>query len=248
MSDGYQLTEEVFKISCAFNDLARRHIRISESNLAQRQSRKSGQTRHVGNGSRAYPMLQLDAPRNVLGMEQDLNVGGAQVLHYDLFTAVTPPNESGHTQTDGPTQAKQDQDKEKNKALIREYYEIVHISGDHTKVPQYCGEHCIRHESGVRDGMAAFMCDLAAATKHGKQSRSIDKIKFVLGQGDFVFVADLGSVEGKACAYCDLYRAEGKKIAEHWGLIQEVPPQEKRKTITACSKSDTGAAPQDASR
>jgi hypothetical protein len=31
-------------------------------------------------------MLQLDAPRKVLGMEQDLNVGGAQVLQPNFFS------------------------------------------------------------------------------------------------------------------------------------------------------------------
>jgi predicted SnoaL-like aldol condensation-catalyzing enzyme len=173
------------------------------------------------------------AEANVLGQNVFFDIfrfeDGLIIQHYDLFTAMAPPNESGHTQTDGPTQAKPDQDKEKNKSLIREYYETVHISGDHTKVPQYCGDLCIRHESGVRDGMTAFIRDLAAATNHGKQSRSIDEVKFVLGQGDFVFVAAIGSLEGKACAYCALYRVEDEKIAEHWGLIQEVPPKEKQK-------------------
>jgi predicted SnoaL-like aldol condensation-catalyzing enzyme len=70
---------------------------------------------------------------------------------------------------------------------------------------------------------------MTAATNHGKQSRSIDEVKFVLGQGDSVFVAAIGSLEGKASAYCDIYRVEGAKIAEHWGLIQEVPPKEKQK-------------------
>ena len=91
-----------------------------------------------------------------------------------------PPNQSGHTQTDGPTQARPLENTGKNKSIVREYYETIHLSGDHSKIPQYfSGDHCIRHEPGVRDGVAAFKRDLSELTKH----RSIDDIKFVLDRG-----------------------------------------------------------------
>jgi predicted SnoaL-like aldol condensation-catalyzing enzyme len=151
---------------------------------------------------------------------------GLIVEHWVFSAKAAPPNESGHTQTDGPMQAKLSEDKEKNKSIMREYYETVHISGDHGKIPQYfSGDHCIRHEPGVRDGVAAFIRDVDAATQH----RSIDEIKFVLGQGDFVFVAAKGSLQGDPCVYIDLYRVEGEKLAEHWGFPEKIPPQEEWK-------------------
>ena len=55
----------------------------------------------------------------------------------------------------------------------------------------------------------------------------IDEIKFVLGQGDFVLVAARGSIAGKACVYYDLYRVENEKIAEHWEITENIPPQDK---------------------
>jgi len=71
-------------------------------------------------------------------------------------------------------------------------YQTIHVGGDHGKIPNYfSGDQCIRHEPGVRDGVAAFKRDLAELVKH----RSIDEIKFVLGQGDFVFIAAKGSHE-----------------------------------------------------
>jgi hypothetical protein len=79
-------------------------------------------------------------------------------------------------------------------------------------------DHCIRHEPGVRDGVAAFKRDLEELVKH----RSIDEIKFVLGQGDFVFIAAKGSHESHPCVYIDLYRVEDGKIAERWGFPEEV--------------------------
>jgi predicted SnoaL-like aldol condensation-catalyzing enzyme len=61
------------------------------------------------------------------------------------------------------------------------------------------------------------------------RNRSIDEIKFVLGEGDFVFIAAKGSHESKPCVYIDLYRVEDGKIAERWGFPEELPPQEECK-------------------
>jgi predicted SnoaL-like aldol condensation-catalyzing enzyme len=151
---------------------------------------------------------------------------GLIVEHWVFSAQGAPPNKSGHTQTDGPTQAKLSDDTEKNKSIVREYYETIHVSGDHSKIPQYfSGDHCIRHEPGVRDGVAAFKRDLEELVKH----RSIDEIKFVLGQGDFVFIAAKGSHEGNPCVYIDLYRVEDGKIAERWGFPEKTPPRDEWK-------------------
>jgi len=151
---------------------------------------------------------------------------GLVVEHWAFSTMDAPPNQSGHTQTDGPTEAKLSEDTEKNKSIVREYYETIHVSGDHSKIPQYfSGDHCIRHEPGVRDGVENFKRDLERLVRN----RSIDEIKFVLGEGDFVFIAAKGSHESKPCVYIDLYRVEDGKIAERWGFPEELPPQEECK-------------------
>jgi len=147
---------------------------------------------------------------------------GLIVEHWAFSAQGAPPNQSGHTQTDGPTEARHLQDTEQNKSIVRDYYQTIHVSGDHGKIPRYfSGDQCIRHEPGVRDGVAAFKRDLAALVKR----RSIDEIRFVLGQGDFVFIAAKGSHELAPCVYIDLYRVENEKIAERWGFPEDVPPQ-----------------------
>ena len=152
--------------------------------------------------------------------------GGLIVEHWVFSTKAALPNQSGHTQTDGPTEAKPSENKEKNKAIVRDYYTAIHVRGEHSKIPQYfSGDHCIRHEPGVRDGVSAFQHDLKELVK----DRSIDEIKFVLGQGDFVFIAARGSHQGDPCAYIDLYRVEDGKIAERWGFSEKVPPREEWK-------------------
>ena len=147
---------------------------------------------------------------------------GSIVEHWKFSTKTAPPNQSGHTQTDGPTQAKLSEDTERNKKFVRGYYETIHVSGDHSKIPQYFdGDHCIRHEPGVRDGVSAFTRDLETLTKE----RSIDEIRFVFGQGDFVFIAAKGSHRDDPCIYIDLYRVENDKIAERWGFRDKIPPE-----------------------
>src|ERR1700685_2122612 len=140
---------------------------------------------------------------------------GLIVEHWVFSAKAGPPNTSGHTQTDGPTEAKHLEDTEKNKSLLRRYYETFHIRGDHSRSEQYfTGDLMIRHEPGVRDGVAEFMRGVEVLMQH----RTIDEIKLLLGQGDLVFIAAKGKHEGDPCVYIDLYRVEHEKLVEHWGF------------------------------
>jgi predicted SnoaL-like aldol condensation-catalyzing enzyme len=151
---------------------------------------------------------------------------GLIVEHWVFSAKAGPPNKSGHTQTDGPVQAKHIEDTETNKSFMRDYYETFHISGDHSRSNEYFTEDVmVRHEPGVRDGVAEFMRDVEVLMQH----RTIDEVKFLLGQGDFVFIAAKGTHEGDPCVYIDLYRVEDEKVVEHWGFPESVPPQEESK-------------------
>jgi predicted SnoaL-like aldol condensation-catalyzing enzyme len=152
--------------------------------------------------------------------------GGLIIEHWAFSAKDAPPNESGHTQIDGPTEAKHLEDAEKNKSFVRRYYETFHIRGDHGGSEQYfTGEVMIRHEPGVRDGVSEFMRDVEVLMQH----RTIDEIELLLAQGDFVFLAAKGTHEGKPCVYIDLYRVENEKIVEHWGFPEKIPPPAERK-------------------
>ena len=151
---------------------------------------------------------------------------GLLVEHWRFAAAVASPNESGHTQIDGPSKPDGGQDTARSKALVRDYYETVHIGRKHDRIGHYMsGDLQIRHEPGARDGVAAFEQDLAVLTR----SRTIDEIVLFAGQGDLVFIAAKGTHEGEPCAYIDLYRVEAGKLVEHWGFPQAIPPQEESK-------------------
>ena len=106
--------------------------------------------------------------------------------HWAFSAEETPSNKSGHTQLDAPTQPKHLQETETNKSFVREYYQTFHISGNHSVPDQYfTGDVMIRHEPGVQDGVSQFLQDVGVLMQH----RTIDEIRLLLGQGDFVFVA-----------------------------------------------------------
>ena len=151
---------------------------------------------------------------------------GLVVEHWAFSAADAPPNQSGHTQVDGPTETRHLHDTERNKSSLRRYYETFHIRGDHSRSEQYfAGNLMIRHEPGVHDGVAEFLRDVEILMQH----RTIDEIRLLLGQGDFVFIAAKGTHDGEPCVYIDLYRMENEKIVEHWGFPEMVPPQEQWK-------------------
>ena len=151
---------------------------------------------------------------------------GMIVEHWVFSAEGAPPNRSGHTQADGPTEPRHLEQTEMNKRIVRDYYEIVHLGGRHDEARRwFAGDLMIRHEPEVADGVGEFLHDLEVLTR----DRTIDEIRLFAGQGDLVFLAAQGTHGGEPCAYIDLYRVEGGKIVEHWGFPQSFPAAEGRK-------------------
>lgn len=151
---------------------------------------------------------------------------GLVVEHWGFAAPAGPPNQSGHTQVDGPTEPSHLEDTEASKALVRSYYETVHLAGRRDQIDRFLSQdRQIRHEPGVADGIEAFKRDLDMLIR----DRTIDEIALLFGQGDLVFIVARGTHAGEPCAYVDLYRVEGAQLVEHWGFPQPIPPAEARK-------------------
>jgi predicted SnoaL-like aldol condensation-catalyzing enzyme len=174
-----------------------------------------------------YVITQLKAESSRDDMFAVYRFQDGRIAEHWAFSAPNgPPNKSGHTQLDGPTEAQHLADTEKNKAFARRYYETFHLSGDRSRNNEFFTDDLmIRHEPGVRDGVSEFLRDVEVLMQH----RTIDEVKLLLGQGNFVFIAAKGTHEGDPCVYLDLYRVQEEKIVEHWGFPQRVPPQEQSK-------------------
>ena len=154
---------------------------------------------------------------------------GKIVEHWDNATSATPPNRSGHTAVDGPTKAEDLELKEKNKAIVKDFYESIFLKGQFEKIGSFFkGNNYIRHDPRGGDGLAALMTMIQEQAQQGVVMK-VDWIAMILGEGNFVLVAAGGSVAEKPVAYYDLFRLEDGKIAEHWDVIEETPPQDQWK-------------------
>ncbi len=154
---------------------------------------------------------------------------GKIVEHWDnLAEKAKQPNRSGHTQTDGPTEAKDLDKTEANKTLVRAFYEDILMKGKKEKLADYFGDTYIQHSPGLGDGVEGFS-RLVGMVATPNSPIKFDKIHKVLGEGDFVLIMSEGSFRGKPSAFYDLFRVEGGKVVEHWDAIEAIPPKSERK-------------------
>jgi predicted SnoaL-like aldol condensation-catalyzing enzyme len=57
-------------------------------------------------------------------------------------------------------------------------------------------------------------------------TRSYDTLHKVIGEGNFVLTLSEGELGGKPTAFFDLFRVENGKVAEHWDVLETIPPQD----------------------
>jgi len=154
---------------------------------------------------------------------------GLIVEHWDNISDQASSNSSGHTQIDGPSQASDRDETEKNKALIRDFYETIFLKGEFGSMPRFFdGDKFIRHDSRGGDGLSALGALMQEQAQKGIVMQ-VSKIEMILGEGNFVLVAASGSIAGTRVAYYDLFRVQDGKIAEHWNVIEEIPPADQWK-------------------
>ena len=142
--------------------------------------------------------------------------------HWDNLAALTAPNPSGHTQTDG-AMAITDPDKtEENRKLVEDFlYDVM--QGNHPeKTPDYFdGDTYIQHNTGIADGLSGLGTALAALAEQGIQM-IYTTVHQVLAQGNFVLAVSEGTFGDAPTAYYDLWRVENGKIAEHWDVMETI--------------------------
>lgn len=151
---------------------------------------------------------------------------GQIVEHWDnLQKKPDAPNPSGHTMTDGPTEAVELALTEQNKTLVRQFVEDILVNGKLDRLASYYdGDRYIQHNPQIADGLSGLSQALQTMAKQGINMK-YNKIHKVLGEGDFVLVMSEGEFGGKPTAFYDMFRVENGKIAEHWDALETIPPQ-----------------------
>jgi predicted SnoaL-like aldol condensation-catalyzing enzyme len=150
------------------------------------------------------------------------------VEHWDnLEPKCEFPNESGRTQLDGPTEVEDRGETSANKALLREYFDVVVIGGHRDRASQYRKDFR-QHNCYGEDNKSGGQATSGLFAKPGFAYR-VDKVHTVLGEGNFVLVANEGVFDAKPAMFYDFYRVDRHLIVEHWDVMEAIPPRDQWK-------------------
>lgn len=151
---------------------------------------------------------------------------GKVAEHWDNLQAPAPPNASGRTLTDGPTEVTDLEETEANKALVTEFAQTVLIGGAFDRIGEYIigGDAYLQHNPLFGDGLEALGEAFAKLAEEGN-AIAYSEVHYVLGEGNFVLTMSEGTFGDTPTAYYDLFRLDDGKIVEHWDVIQEIPAE-----------------------
>ncbi len=150
---------------------------------------------------------------------------GVVAEHWDNIAEMTPPNPSGHSQTDGPVVVTDLDRTADNRKLVTDFVETILVKGDMSRLAGFFdGDRYIQHNSQIGDGLSGLGTALAALAEQGITMK-YDTVHRVIAQGNFVFTMSEGSFGGRPTAFFDLFRVENGKIAEHWDVISAIPSE-----------------------
>lgn len=150
---------------------------------------------------------------------------GKVAEHWDALTPVVTPTVSGRSQTDGPTEVKDLDKTEANKALALALIEDVLMGKNPAKITNYISaDSYAQHNPMIKDGLNGIVEAVQTLTAQNNMFK-YTKVHKVLGEGNFVLTVSEGEWGGKAQAFYDLFRVEDGKIVEHWDVIQAIPTE-----------------------
>ncbi|NEQ51683.1 MAG: hypothetical protein F6K11_16340 [Leptolyngbya sp. SIO3F4] len=154
-----------------------------------------------------------------------LDEQGKVAEHWDAMAALVQETASGRTQTDGPTEAKDLDKTEENKALAKAMVEDILMGKNPDKIADYISaEQYDQHNPDVKDGLSGIGEAVAYLSSQNNMFQ-YTRIHKVLGEGDFVLVVSEGQWNGTNNVFYDLLRFENGKAVEHWDVIQPIPSE-----------------------
>lgn len=150
---------------------------------------------------------------------------GRAVEHWDNIQPRTGPNRSGHDMVQGPVHAQSRDLTEANRALIRRFVSEVLIAARPERLDGWLAPDFREHNPDMGDDLAELRSGLDAPQQGQKPAIDYVTLHRVLAEGDFVLSVSEGRRAGVACAYYDLFRAQGGRIAEHWDTTEAIAPR-----------------------
>ena len=153
----------------------------------------------------------------------DSDDNGKIIEHWDVIGGVYPPNPSGRTQINGPTEPKDLEKTAENKALVVEFINRCLIGRDIGAIPDFINaQKYIQHNPEVGDGLEHFLALFAP----DDCPLSYQECFLAVAEGDFVATLNRARFEDQDLCQTDIFRVEDGKIVEHWDNSEPVPPKE----------------------
>ena len=154
---------------------------------------------------------------DILTFDENQEVAMHKTYHQPLIT----DTKSGRSMYDGSVEIKDLDKTASNKALICDYLKDVISGGSEKNKDFFDGDKHIQHSPYLPDTYSGLMSTGLGRVKQGYVV-DYQKIDTVFGQGNFVLIISEGRYGkgGVPSVFCDLYRVENDKLAEHWDVIQ----------------------------
>lgn len=170
----------------------------------------------------AYP--GLDPDQVYVGFDIYRVEGDRIAEHWDGLVAETPPNESGHTQLDGPTEVDPAADTEASRALVQTIWKRFLQGQDYGAVGEFTATDgtFTQHSGDIADGVHA-MVDFLQQLKDDGQGLTYQTLHRHVADGNFVLTHSEGSIAGERHSFCELFRIENGTWVELWDAIGPVP-------------------------
>ena len=171
----------------------------------------------------SYP--GLDPDELYVGFDIYRVADGKIVEHWDGLVTETPPNESGHTRLDGPTEVDRSANTETNRALVKEVWNTFLHSQDYQSMIGFARPDgtFTQHSGDIADGVTN-MIEFLENLKQDNGALTYDTLHRTVADGNFVLTHSEGSIGGERHSFCELWRIENGYLVELWDAIAPVLP------------------------
>jgi predicted SnoaL-like aldol condensation-catalyzing enzyme len=174
-------------------------------------------------------LVALHSEYNLFGPKIGFDIfrfeNGKIVEHWDNLQPKPDKNPSGRSMIDGATEIKDQGHTEANKTLVKDFIKAILVEGKIDRLASFFdGDNYLQHNPQIADRLSGLGKALEALAKQGIILK-YSKTHLVIGEGNFVLAVSEGTFGGKETAFYDLFRVENGKIAEHWDVLDTIPPK-----------------------
>ncbi|MEX0308098.1 MAG: nuclear transport factor 2 family protein [Ruegeria sp.] len=172
-------------------------------------------------GAFVFAHTEYDFSRRNIGFEVFRFEDGQAVEHWDNIQKRQGPNGAGRSMVDGPTEVRDIERTEVNRAFVRTFVKTALIAGDLNQIDTCIDTDAfMEHSPRFSDDLTALRAELSDPGVVNYQH-----IHRVLAEGDFVLTVCEGEYMSAHSSFYDLFRVAGGKIVEHWDTVEAIAPR-----------------------